>query len=39
VLPTASQWFGITYQEDKPRVVASIARLIRGGAYPAPLWR
>jgi len=38
VLPTDSSWFGVTYREDKPRVVASIATLIQAGQYPAKLF-
>jgi len=38
VLPTASAWFGVTYREDKPRVAAAIAELVRGGVYPENLW-
>jgi hypothetical protein len=38
VLPTSSEWFGVTYREDKPRVVESIRRLIREGRYPERLW-
>lgn len=38
VLPSPDQWFGITYREDKPRVTASIRRLVEEGAYPSPLW-
>lgn len=37
VLPTTSTWFGVTYREDKPRVQAAIAELIRAGQYPAQL--
>jgi NDP-sugar pyrophosphorylase family protein len=37
VLPTDSDWFGVTYREDKPRVVESIARLVSRGDYPARL--
>lgn len=37
VLRTTSQWFGVTYPDDKPFVVESIARLIAEGAYPAKL--
>jgi len=33
VLPTTSEWFGVTYREDRPRVVASIAKLVAAGAY------
>jgi len=38
VLPTESQWFGVTYREDKPTVVASIQALVAAGAYPERLW-
>lgn len=38
LLPTNSAWFGITYQEDKPRVVDAIARLVQAGEYPAKLF-
>ena len=38
VLPTDSSWFGVTYREDKPRVVASIATLVASGQYPAKLF-
>ena len=33
VIPTASDWFGVTYREDRPKVVESIARLVSSGAY------
>ena len=38
VLPTESAWFGVTYREDKPLVVAAVQRLVRAGEYPAKLW-
>ncbi len=38
VLPTAAQWFGVTYREDKPRVEQAIATLIADGQYPPALW-
>ncbi len=38
VLPTASTWFGVTYREDKPRVQAALAELVRRGEYPAKLF-
>lgn len=38
VLPTESSWFGVTYREDKPRVAAAIAALVRAGDYPERLW-
>ncbi len=37
VLDTNSHWFGVTYPEDKKHVVASIAKLIEDGEYPAQL--
>ena len=38
VLPTESAWFGVTYREDKPLVVAAVQRLVQAGEYPAKLW-
>ncbi len=38
VVPVRASWFGVTYREDKPRVVAAIGRLIAAGEYPAALW-
>ena len=38
VVPTDSQWFGVTYKEDKPIVQASIDQLIKDGTYPENLW-
>jgi Nucleotidyl transferase len=37
VLPTESRWFGVTYREDKPKVVEAIARLVEAGVYPERL--
>jgi hypothetical protein len=37
VLRSRDAWFGITYREDKPRVAAAIAELVRIGRYPAVL--
>ncbi len=37
VLPTSSSWFGVTYPDDKPHVVANIRALIDAGEYPANL--
>ncbi|MEI6338387.1 MAG: NTP transferase domain-containing protein [Verrucomicrobiota bacterium] len=39
VLPTDAIWFGVTYREDKPRVMESLAKLHEAGTYPAPLWK
>jgi dTDP-glucose pyrophosphorylase len=38
VLQTPESWFGVTYQEDKPRVKAAIQKLVNEGAYPKSLW-
>jgi NDP-sugar pyrophosphorylase family protein len=38
VLPTSDPWFGVTYREDKPTVVARIQALIEAGEYPVSLW-
>ncbi len=37
VLPTDAAWFGVTYREDRPAVVAAIAALVAAGEYPANL--
>ena len=38
VLSTTAQWFGVTYKEDKPILVAKIEKLIEEGVYPRNLW-
>lgn len=38
VLRSDSEWFGVTYREDRPVVVARIAELIAEGVYPESLW-
>ena len=38
VLPAEGSWFGVTYREDRPRVIESIRGLIASGAYPEKLW-
>lgn len=35
VLQTAAQWYGVTYQEDKPVVVEALRRMTEAGLYPA----
>lgn len=37
VLPTDSQWFGVTYQEDRAAVVEEIRKLVEQGVYKADL--
>ena len=38
VLSTTANWFGVTYQADKPQLVAKIEELIEAGIYPRNLW-
>lgn len=38
VVPTAAQWFGVTYKEDAPDVKNSLHALIQAGEYPTSLW-
>jgi UTP-glucose-1-phosphate uridylyltransferase len=38
VLRTPDSWFGITYREDRPRVLENIRRLTGQGDYPEKLW-
>ena len=39
VLSSSDPWFGVTYQDDKPRVVDSIRALVNKGVYPEALWK
>ncbi len=39
VLSSKDKWFGVTYKEDKPFVMESIARLKAEGVYPEVLWK
>ena len=39
VLRSADKWYGVTYKEDKPVVVAAIAGMTAGGLYPEVLWK
>ena len=38
VLASQDKWYGITYKEDKPQVVAAIKGLKDSGLYPQHLW-
>lgn len=38
VLPTEEHWFGVTYQNDLPRVQKAIAAKVEAGEYPQTLW-
>jgi NDP-sugar pyrophosphorylase family protein len=38
IIKTDSTWFGVTYQEDKQRVIEKINQMISDGIYPPKLW-
>ena len=38
VLKSADKWYGVTYKEDKPVVVAAIRKMKEDGLYPERLW-
>lgn len=38
VLETSEKWYGVTYKEDKPKVVNAISELTLMGLYPEQLW-
>ncbi len=38
VLRTNDQWFGVTYNDDKPFVMQAVRALIDRGIYPEHLW-
>ena len=37
-LTSNDQWFGVTYQEDKPVTIQRVAELVEKGQYPKSLW-
>ena len=39
ILSTPSSWFGVTYKEDRPGVVAKFQALVDAGIYPSPLYK
>ena len=39
VLPTNAVWQGITYREDKDKVVSEIKKLVDNGEYPEGIWK
>ena len=39
VLESADKWYGVTYAEDKPMVVAALAAMTAQGKYPDGLWK
>ena len=38
VLESRDKWYGVTYKEDKPVIVAALAQMRRDGVYPENLW-
>ena len=38
VLSCPARWYGVTYREDKPQVMAALKRMHEDGLYPAPVW-
>ena len=39
LLSTSSRWFGVTFQEDRPGVVAKFQEFADQGVYPSPLYK
>lgn len=38
LLKTSSRWFGVTFKEDRPGVVAKFKEFVDNGVYPTPLY-
>jgi len=38
VIPSESQWFGVTYASDKEMAVSELQRMTDDKSYPSPLW-
>ena len=38
VLSTKEKWYGVTYKEDKPMVMAALRQKVKDGVYPERLW-
>jgi hypothetical protein len=38
VLSSHDKWYGVTYQADKPDIIAALAKKTADGEYPSPLW-
>lgn len=38
ILQTTSQWFGVTYKEDRPSVMKKLEDLVDQKVYPSPLY-
>lgn len=38
VLKSPDKWYGVTYKEDKPVVVAALKAMKEAGLYPKHIW-
>ena len=38
VLPTGDKWYGVTYPDDKEKVMKALKKMADDGVYPSPLW-
>jgi len=39
VLTSPDKWYGITYREDKPALMAALEAMTQAGTYPRGLWK
>ena len=39
LLGSEEKWFGVTYQEDRPKVKEGISAYVEAGLYPTDLWK
>jgi hypothetical protein len=39
VMTSQDRWYGVTYKEDKPGVMAALQALKDAGVYPETLWQ
>lgn len=39
VLTSADKWYGVTYREDKPALMAALKAMTDAGTYPEGLWK
>ena len=39
LLGSDEKWFGVTYQEDRPKVKEGISEYVEAGLYPTDLWK
>lgn len=39
LLGSEEKWYGVTYQEDRPKVKAGISAYVEAGLYPTDLWK